>query len=554
MDPRHIAQDVLRCDLRETPVPPMYCDICHIKLCLTCVGIHLSDQSKEHKVVLFEKRGSTPKCKKHATKICDIHCEQCDIPICTLCISSGEHEQHRKEDISKTLVVKKGKIQKDLQELENILFPKYQEAATKIPVQKTDAKKHFMELTTALQKQGEALHKEIDHVIQKMQSDIDNMDSKHLAVIDKQEKAINHTITEIEKNIADMRALLNSEDFYFVSDYESRNEEFRRLPAKIQLTLPIFTPQEIKKDQIYRQFGSLSKQVITTEEKGGPLKSSGAKTSPPVTLLIDEPRILTDIKTVYTEKNRLCKISCLTDNELWTRGWDNTMRLYNLQGILLKSVQTKSEKMPTDIDARRDLFYTDRNDKSINIVKNNQIQPLIKLHGWIPSHLCTSSFGDLLVTMVSDDMLQAKLVRYSGSTEKQSIQYDDQGRALFSSYDNWKDVCENRNSDICVADFFARAVVVVNAAGKLRFRYTGPPSSTKNSFTPYGIATDSQSRILTADHNNHCIHILDQDGHFLCFIDNCDIKYPIGLCVDSRDNLFVAENIRGNVKKIVYYK
>lgn len=98
-----------------------------------------------------------------------------------------------------------------------------------------------------------------------------------------------------------------------------------------------------------------------------------------------------------------------------------------------------------------------------------------------------------------------------------------------------------------MADIYNNAVVVVNQNGEFRFRYT--PSEL---FYPVGIATDSQRRILISGRDSDIIHIVDQDGYYLRYISNCYLQSPWGLCLDTKDNLFVAESATGKVKKIKY--
>ena len=169
--------DVLHCDLCETPVHPMYCDLCLVKLCKACVGEHLSDETKSHKVVSYEKRGSTPKCSKHSSRICELCCELCNITICSLCVSSGEHEQHSKVDILETFETKKIQIKKDQEKIQKSIYPKFKEIASNIQVQKDDVKKHSQKLVKAVDKRGEIWYRELGAVIESMTSEIAIMES-----------------------------------------------------------------------------------------------------------------------------------------------------------------------------------------------------------------------------------------------------------------------------------------------------------------------------------------------------------------------------------------
>ena len=528
----------------------MHCNVCHTHLCKDCVVIHFSDKSQAHNVVPIEQFLSTlsyPKCPNHPTKQCELHCKQCDIPICASCVSSRKHFGHEIVDIFEDFEAKKEILKKDLQEIEKSIFPKYEESTSNIQIQKADQRKNSQKLTAELKKHGEALHKEIDNIIQTKQTEIDVINSKHQTALNKQEDAINNTITEMKQVIQDLKSLLNTCNVSLVSKYQSRIEEFRKLPHKLRISLPTFQPVKVNREQIMKQFGSIIPLSIETEEQGYTVPSLGVKSSPSDRPLLDVPQLITELDTAYTY---LYGVSCLGDEEIWTRGEDKNLTLYNMKGELLKFVLAKSEDIAVTWSG--DLVYTDCNDRSINLVSGIQIQTLITLRGWKPDGVCITSSGDLLVSMDSDDK-QSKVVRYSGSTEKQSIHRDDQGNPLYTS-GNIKYLSENRNLDICVADCRAGAVVVVSAAGKLRFRYTGPPSTPRGSFYPRGITTDSRANILTSDYDNHRIHIIDQDGHFLHYIDNCSLQWPWGLCVDSRDNLFVAEAISSKVKKIQYYQ
>lgn len=149
MDPRYSAQDAVRCTLCKGSIAPMHCDICHVNLCKDCVETHISDVTKDHKVVPLKHRGFTPaypKCPQHSLKQCELHCEQCRNPICAFCISSEKQKGHKLVDILEIFKSKKESLKRDLKELEKSIFPKYRELASNIPVQKASLSKHSQEL------------------------------------------------------------------------------------------------------------------------------------------------------------------------------------------------------------------------------------------------------------------------------------------------------------------------------------------------------------------------------------------------------------------------
>lgn len=555
MDCDNNLQDVIRCHFCEIPAPQLHCDTCHTNLCKVCAGEHLMDETKNHKVLPIKKRSYTPTyptCPKHITKQCKLHCEQCDKAICIICVASVEHKQHKAVDIMETFQHKKEIMEKDLKELEMSIFPHYKRYASVLPAQRADLQEKCQKWKRYYIEQEEDCHAEIIKAIVRKKSEISGVLSKYQSVLDNLELELQHKISEIAQIIHNLKDLLNSNDMNLVSSYKSCHDKFRQLPPKFEIFIPNTIPKPVNAGKLCEQFASMSLFTITAEKNelpGDELVSFHSEK-----LFLNQPSCVTAIRT---EQQHLHSHSvvCLSDEELWTKNQNNIMKLFNIEGKLLKSIKTISGNVPEGIAVTKngDLVYTDSNEKTVNIVKNDKIELLVSLCGWIPLDICSTSSDDFLVIMISDDYQKTKIVRYSGSTEIQSFDIQLMNDCSTTRENNIKHITENNNFDICVADYNAKMVFVLNKVGKLRFSYTGCLYCYRTILSPSGITTDSQSRILIADYNNDCIHIINENGQFLCCIDNCDLRYPCGLCVDTKDNLFVAEGDTGLVKKIQYY-
>eukprot|EP00105_Crassostrea_gigas_P036194 XP_019920342.1 PREDICTED: tripartite motif-containing protein 40-like [Crassostrea gigas] len=271
MDPHCSAQDVVRCDLCETLLPPLHCDTCHLHMCKACVGDHVLDDSRDHKMVPFEQRGTTPfypNCPNHNKKQCEIYCKECNEAVCSNCILTNSHKGHTLLHLLDVIESKLKALEKDADELQNSIYPKYEEILLELKKEKADLEIYYGKLTTNATQMGNELHQEINILVNQSKTEINKMKTKHLAVLNQQEDKIENTVSEITQSIANLKKLLVSKDVWLVSENESKNAQFRKLPSKSKVSLPNFTPLKINRDQLTEQFGSLSELSFTKEERG----------------------------------------------------------------------------------------------------------------------------------------------------------------------------------------------------------------------------------------------------------------------------------------------
>lgn len=126
-------------------------------------------------------------------------------------------------------------------------------------------------------------------------------------------------------------------------------------------------------------------------------------------------------------------LSLLSNTEVWTGHWGNDIiSLHNLRED--KTISITLGHTPEDITVTKigNLIYTYFKHSTctsfVEVVKNSEIKTVIMVTGWKLGNVCSSKINELLVIMEKNHDKQTKVVRYFGSTEKQSIQFNYQSQ------------------------------------------------------------------------------------------------------------------------------
>eukprot|EP00105_Crassostrea_gigas_P036508 XP_019920656.1 PREDICTED: uncharacterized protein LOC109617977 [Crassostrea gigas] len=392
-------------------------------------------------------------------------------------MASETHEGHRFVEVTYEYQTKKEIIEKDSEELEKNICPKYEEIAHDLENQLANLDGGYEKITSEISNQGEEWHREIEIIINQMKSEINEIKMKHKYILQKHLDEINEIESLMKKSLLNLKELAKSTEVSSTIEYSSKIREFSKLPPKLQVLLPTFIPNPKDRGKLCSMFGQFTTLFTATVEN--PLSLNQPSIS--VRELLDKSQLVTKIQTGYTN---LRSVACLNDEQIWTSGLTNDIKCLNIRGSLVQAIHTKSGKCPNDIavDSDGDILYSDGTTRTVNKVKNGRTHEIIRLQGWKPNNLCVSSTGDLLVTMRKDDYSESKVL-FVQFLKKPSQQ-------LYSLHGNKLDLLPIKDGD-------------------------------------RGITTDSRSRILTANSDNHCIHIFDQIGQFLCYIDTLlKIKSP----------------------------
>ncbi|XP_011446232.3 E3 ubiquitin-protein ligase TRIM71-like [Magallana gigas] len=536
-----------------------YCNPCHQPLCEQCRDKHeKSPDTRNHEVVSYRHRKNqlpVEKCRDHPTKDIDILCDECNVPLCSKCSTLLVHKGHSFTDLETIYTEKSVACRQKIHKIQAYFIPTAKRLQGEIKLYATEITKIMDSIRTFMRDEAKSLKTLVDEVTSDNIEQVNKMEGSIWKMLHSQHKTYHDYICYLEDLVKKFHGYLSSTQLQNNPIIFPLTEHLtiQSIPDTATPIPPVFTAGRYSKEDVVKLLGRITVPQTKPEKTNLKAMEIASTHIKPTGKQMREGRENSDVKQTLSLSSSVTKvreygvpgvdriqhITLGKSSSLWVSDYCSNIVQTDQKGNQLQRIHTKDVRYVGNLTITQDgdLIYTDKHNKVINrITLNNTITEFIKTGDWTPLSIHSSrTNGDNLLGMIKEG--KGKVTRYNKTgKEIQSIERDNKGQELYS-YPHY--ITENINGDICTSDLIKQAVVVVKKSGQHRFSYTGQGSE----FYPRGVCTDRLGHILMCDIYSNTVHLLDQDGQFLCLLlkQQQGAWSPCSVCVDDENNLIVGQ-------------
>lgn len=531
------AQVSLQCGLCNQPFH-RFCNTCQLGLCEDCIGRHVrSLPLRQHDIVPDRNRREQnvfSRCIHHPYQKFEAYCQHCDVPICIGCLAGSQHETH---DVI-NLVEKRKLIKKETEEITDLI---YKNGAAKFEVHRKilQTNSHFSDLLKQAEYHRKQWYLEVNAIFDNLESLIKSQKDHHFIELELCKLKLNNRNYFMIQTVKKNKEILRTNNLFYIKNYKSKVADFRK---SMQIPDPphmlVNTKDKRERCITFEKYRASLKQTQMPR-----LDLANEVQRLPVKEILSIPKVIINVPLKGEKPRRLV---CTSLDRAWVCGNGKLITCVDIHGSVRGAVKSTCLDFPGDIAVNRqgELMYTDVAHRTVNIVRQGKTETLIVTpECWHPQSLCCTITGDILLSMFTSTTRPFIIVRYEGQRLTQIIKRDERNCPIFQTGMHALIVTENTNGDIVTSDQNADKVVVVSRSGKVRFRYNIKPVRGKKPFCPGHVVTDSAGHIIVVDSNNSCLHILNEDGLLMNYVDYSETHYTLrGLSLDSMDRLWLGLN------------
>lgn len=433
-------------------------------------------------------------CEQHQQEL-DMHCEDCHLDLCLEC-AKIDHTKHNWSSIKNIARKIREKCTIGLKKVHNIDFIALEEELYKLQcLEKSN--------TELFDREKDKVELQFDKIVNSL-SEIKN---RILTCMEDKKDTTNQYLKPIQKSLEDKsqkaKEIISFIENNKVSD-SSLVEHYNQLQDLLQRENVYFHENEYST----RYFGEELDMEYLDKMMGRIIDVNVFE--------------IEQISKFSMENTQIDSIHSFKENTAWISKETQCLKV-GRTGNVERTVLLECQLGDFTICSNDTIYYTDMDQRCVVFVSTTgKKQTVFNAHPLIPTGICWSTVGGLLVTLCEDDdpyepdsscRRLLKSITLTGKSVKE-IEFDEKNKRLFTFPTR---VAQNKNTDICVIDMKdtdTGELYILSSVGIRKTIYRGAETD-HNPFCPCAVECDSDYNCVVSDTFNSSLHVLHCTGQLL---------------------------------------